>query len=104
VIPNNLISTSIKYSDPQKDELIISIAGSVSNSNFTFSVEDNGMGMAEDQKGKIFNRFYRASENAAGSGWGLYIVKESLERLNGSVQLQSQVGKGSIFIVTLPAF
>ncbi len=104
VILNNLISNSIKYSDPDKDELIISIAASVSNGNFTFSVEDNGMGIAEDQKGKIFNMFYRASENAAGSGLGLYIVKESLERLNGSIQLQSQVGKGSIFIVTLPVF
>lgn len=104
VILNNLISNSIKYSDPDKDELIISIAASVSHGNFTFSVEDNGMGIAEDQKGKIFNMFYRASENAAGSGLGLYIVKESLERLNGSIQLQSQVGKGSIFIVTLPVF
>lgn len=103
VILNNLISNSIKYSDPGKDELIIAIAASVSNDNFTFSVEDNGMGIADDQKGKIFNMFYRASENAAGSGLGLYIVKESLERLNGSIQLQSQVGKGSIFIVTLPA-
>jgi signal transduction histidine kinase len=104
VILNNLISNSIKYSDPEKKELIISIAASASNDNFTFSVKDNGMGIAEDQKGKIFNMFYRASENAAGSGLGLYIVKESLERLNGSIQLQSQVGKGSIFTVTLPIF
>lgn len=102
VILNNLISNSIKYSDPDKDELIISIAASVSNDHFTFSIKDNGMGIAEDQKGKIFNMFYRASENAAGSGLGLYIVKESLERLNGSIQLQSEVGKGSIFMVTLP--
>ncbi len=102
VILNNLVSNSIKYSDPDKDELMITIAASVSDSNFIFSVEDNGMGIAEDQKDKIFNMFYRASENAAGSGLGLYIVKESLERLNGSIQLQSQVGKGSIFIVTLP--
>jgi signal transduction histidine kinase len=102
VVLNNLINNSMKYSDPGKDELIITIAASVSNGNFTFSVEDNGLGIAEDQKGKIFNMFYRASENAAGSGLGLYIVKESLERMNGSIQLQSQVGKGSIFVVTLP--
>ena len=102
VILNNLISNSIKYADPNKDELIISIAASISNGNLTFSVEDNGLGIADDQKGKIFNMFYRASEHAVGSGLGLYIVKESLERLNGSIQLQSQVGKGSIFMVTIP--
>jgi hypothetical protein len=102
VILNNLISNSIKYSDPDKNELIITISASVSEDHFTFSVEDNGLGIAEDQKGKIFNMFYRASENAVGSGLGLYIVKESLERLNGSIRLESKVGRGSIFIVTLP--
>ncbi len=99
VILNNLISNSIKYSDPQKDELIISIAASVSNSNFTFSVEDNGLGIAEDQKGKIFNMFYRASENAAGSGLGLYIVKSTVEKLKGTIRLDSEEGIGSTFYV-----
>ncbi len=102
VILNNLISNSIKYADPKKEELIIKIAAEISEVSFIFSVEDNGSGIAEDQKGKIFNMFYRASENAVGSGLGLYIVKESIERLNGSIRLQSEVGKGSIFMVTLP--
>jgi signal transduction histidine kinase len=104
VVLNNLISNAIKYADPHKDELIITIAASVSDGHLTFSVRDNGMGIAEDQKGKIFNMFYRASENAAGSGLGLYIVKESLERMQGSIRLESQLGKGSTFIVTLPAY
>ncbi len=102
VILNNLISNSIKYSDPDKNELMIKISASVLDSNFTFSVEDNGVGIAEDQKDKIFTMFYRASEKTSGSGLGLYIVKESLERLNGTIQLQSTVGEGSQFIITIP--
>jgi signal transduction histidine kinase len=102
VILNNLISNAIKYSDPDKNELMIKISASVIEHNFTFSVEDNGVGIAEDQKDKIFTMFYRASEKASGSGLGLYIVKESLERLNGSIQLQSTIGKGSKFIITIP--
>jgi signal transduction histidine kinase len=102
VILNNLLSNSIKYSDPDKDELIIKISASKAEYNFIFSVEDNGVGIADDQKGKIFNMFYRASENAVGSGLGLYIVKESLERLNGSIHLQSKLGKGSTFTITIP--
>jgi signal transduction histidine kinase len=102
VILNNLLSNSIKYSDPDKDELIIKISASMVDNNFIFSVEDNGVGIADDQKGKIFNMFYRASENAVGSGLGLYIVNESLERLNGSIHLQSTLGKGSTFTITIP--
>jgi len=102
VILNNLLSNSLKYSDPEKDEVAITIAASVTSGVFTFSVEDNGVGIPEDQGDKIFNMFYRASEKATGSGLGLYIVKESLEKLNGSVRYESAPGKGSIFIVTIP--
>jgi len=102
VILNNLLSNSIKYADPDKDELIIKVEGAILNQNFTFSVEDNGMGIAEDQKDKIFNMFYRATDKAAGSGLGLYIVKESVEILKGSINYQSTPGKGSRFSVTLP--
>jgi len=102
VILNNLLSNSLKYSDSEKDEVAITIAASVTSGVFTFSVEDNGVGIPEDQGDKIFNMFYRASEKATGSGLGLYIVKESLEKLNGSVRYESAPGKGSIFIVTIP--
>jgi signal transduction histidine kinase len=102
VVLNNLLSNSIKYADPDKDELVITITASLMTNAFTFSVEDNGLGIPEDQKDKIFNMFYRASERATGSGLGLYIVKESLETLNGSVRYQSTVGKGSTFTVTIP--
>jgi len=102
VILNNLLSNSIKYADHDKDELIITITASMKANAFTFSIEDNGVGIPENQLDKIFQMFYRASEKATGSGLGLYIVKESLEKLNGSIRCQSTVGKGSIFTVTIP--
>jgi signal transduction histidine kinase len=102
VILNNLINNSIKYSDSNKDELRIIIRARREGNWFTFSIEDNGVGIAESQQDKIFDMFYRASERATGSGLGLYIVKESLGKLNGSIEYQSSVGIGSKFIITIP--
>lgn len=102
VILNNLLSNSIKYADRNKPELVITITASGTSNSFVFSVEDNGDGIAEDHQDKIFNMFYRASEKASGSGLGLYIVKESLEKMNGSISYQSTLGKGSLFTVFIP--
>ena len=102
VILNNLLSNSIKYADRNKAELVITIKASATADSFTFSVEDNGDGIAEDYQDKIFNMFYRASEKASGSGLGLYIVKETLEKMNGTISHQSTLGKGSLFTVTIP--
>ena len=81
---------------------MITITASATSNSFTFSVEDNGDGIAEDHQDKIFNMFYRASEKASGSGLGLYIVKETLEKMNGTISHQSTLGKGSLFTVTIP--
>ncbi len=102
VILNNLLSNSIKYADRNKAESVITITASATSNSFTFSVEDNGDGIAEDHQDKIFNMFYRASEKASGSGLGLYIVKETLEKMNGTISHQSTLGKGSLFTVTIP--
>jgi len=64
-------------------------------------VEDNGIGIDNDQKSKIFDMFYRASENSTGSGLGLYIVKESIDGLNGKISLISNKDVGSIFTIEL---
>jgi signal transduction histidine kinase len=102
VVLNNLLSNAIKYADHSKEVLIITINASRSNNSFSFSIEDNGIGIAEEHQDKIFSMFYRASDKATGSGLGLYIVKESLEKLNGVVQCRSKVGIGSVFTVFIP--
>lgn len=69
-------------------------------------VQDTGIGIAEDMQKRIFERFYRVdpsrSKNSGGTGLGLSIVKEITESLGGQVTLQSQLGVGSTFTITLP--
>ena len=69
---------------------------------FYLKVEDNGQGIATEYHARIFEMFYRANEQSKGSGLGLYIVKEALMKLSGTIQLESSPGIGSTFIVMLP--
>ena len=69
---------------------------------FSIEVKDNGKGMNEEELKKIFKPFYQASENKPGTGIGLSIVKGIVEAHHGQVNVTSQPGKGSSFIITLP--
>ena len=66
------------------------------------TVEDNGQGIHDSQIDKIFDIFYRGNESSKGSGLCLYLVKEIVQKLNGSVEVKSHIGKGSIFSIILP--
>lgn len=102
IILNNLVSNAIRYSDTDKEECFIKISITRDGSDAVISVEDNGIGIAEEHFGKIFNMFYRATDVKTGSGLGLYIVKETLLKLSGSIKCASEVGKGTSFEVRLP--
>ena len=65
-------------------------------------VEDNGIGIKEEVQSKVFDMFYRGTDASVGSGLGLYIVKEALDKLNASIKLTSVVGKGTKFAIHLP--
>jgi signal transduction histidine kinase len=65
-------------------------------------VIDNGEGIPTDAKPKIFDMFYRASANGSGSGLGLYIVKEAIQKIGGSIVVYSEYGKGTEFVVEIP--
>lgn len=99
---NNLISNAFKYADRQKEICEIEIGAEVENQHVTLWIKDNGQGIAPEQQQKIFNMFYRASEDSSGSGLGLYIVREIVTRLNGTIQLKSALGQGSTFTLRLP--
>jgi len=102
VLLNNLISNAIKYSDSQKTDPYILIKGGIKKNLFTLSIEDNGLGISEEHVSKIFDMFYRATTLGEGSGLGLYIVKETVQKLGGTIAVQSTIGKGSTFTITLP--
>jgi signal transduction histidine kinase len=102
VVLNNLLANAIKYKDPFKAKSYISISSYNKANKCIIEVKDNGIGIANEHQSKVFDMFYRATAKASGSGLGLYIVKESLEKMNGTISVESQLGEGSTFRVILP--
>jgi signal transduction histidine kinase len=103
IVINNLLNNAIKYHDLTKESRYIRVSLMPSANGTHLSVSDNGMGIATEHLDKVFNMFYRASDKSKGSGLGLYIVKESIVQLGGSVTLKSRLGEGTTFTVLLPA-
>ncbi|MBN8576908.1 MAG: HAMP domain-containing histidine kinase [Cytophagales bacterium] len=102
VVLHNLVGNAFKYFDPQKEHPEVAIAVAAEGQDTTITISDNGVGIAPEHQSRIFEMFYRASEQSTGSGLGLYIVKETLARLHGTIQFKSTLGQGSVFMVTLP--
>jgi len=102
VILNNLIGNAIKYADSSKETPFVKIQAASGPDGNHLIVNDNGIGIGLEHQPKVFDMFYRASERSKGSGLGLFIVKETVEKLQGSIHLQSQPGKGTSFIIILP--
>lgn len=101
IILNNLISNAIRYSNSEMPFVQITVQADLEKA--TIKISDNGIGIGPEHLEKIFQMFYRASQSKSGSGLGLYIVKETVQKLKGTVQVQSQVNEGSTFIVELPS-
>ena len=103
IILNNLISNAYKYSDLTKDHSYIAIRAVKKEGQVTISIEDNGEGIDPVHQEKIFSMFYRATVRSTGSGLGLYLVKEAISKLGGTINLTSEYGKGTSFTVILPS-
>jgi len=100
-ILQNLIENAIKYSRKDITPFVNISIRQLAN-KVVIRVEDNGEGISQHHQGNVFDMFYRANDKTKGSGLGLYILKRAVERLHGTVELQSTVGSGSVFTVTLP--
>lgn len=102
VMLNNVLSNAFKYVNPVLDEHIVSINIHQNCSNAIIQIKDNGIGIEDKHLDKIFNMFYRATNNQPGSGLGLYIAKETAEKLNGTIDIKSKPGKGTIVTLSIP--
>jgi signal transduction histidine kinase len=102
VVLQNLIGNAFKYHDLQKEQQEVLIKAEAEGDQIRIDIEDNGLGIAVEHQPRIFEMFYRASEKSQGSGLGLYIVRETLTKLNGSIKFHSSPGQGSRFTIWLP--
>ena len=96
---SNLLTNANKYT---QSRIEVRFQEHPERQTFSIEVKDNGKGMNEEELKKIFKPFYQASENKPGTGIGLSIVKGIVEAHHGQVNVTSQPGKGSSFIITLP--
>jgi signal transduction histidine kinase/AraC-like DNA-binding protein len=99
----NLLSNAIKFT-PQGGNILLKVEKTPPV--LRFFIEDTGIGIATNEKDHIFNRFYQLNttklNQAKGTGIGLALCKELVLLMNGSIEVDSEIGKGSIFKVTLP--
>ena len=101
IILNNLISNAIKYSNSNKD---IYLNIHFLEKEIKINIKDEGFGIPEEEKEMIFTRFYQTKQNTSvgGFGVGLALLAELVNKLKGSVLLESEINVGSIFYINLP--
>mgnify|MGYP003575277999 CR=1 FL=1 len=101
IILNNLVSNAFKYQKKNGDDKQVEVDVKI-DSMLTISVKDTGIGILKEHLGEIFTLFFRATTEDVGSGFGLYTVKDVLLKLNGEIEVNSQIGEGSVFTVRIP--
>lgn len=99
---NNLISNAFRYQNPYEKNPFVKIEVKVSPKEAILKVIDNGIGISKEHLPRIFEMFYRATDKTIGSGLGLYIVKEVIEKLQGRLEVDSEIGKGTTFTIIIP--
>lgn len=99
----NLIDNAIKYTN---DGGLVKVGTAVDRNNCIIWIEDNGVGIAKEHQERLFERFYRVdkarSRSQGGTGLGLAIVKHIVLKFNGSIELDSEIGRGSKFKIKIP--
>ena len=99
----NVMENAIKYN---REDGSVLVTIEAEGDECVTTITDTGIGMAEEEKHKIFERFYRIdkarSRSIGGTGLGLSIVKDNIELMNGSIEVESEIGKGSTFTIKMP--
>ena len=101
IILDNLLSNAIRYRDLSKDRLSVTVTAVRHERATQFRVSDNGIGIASQSQHLVFEMFRRLDERSA-DGLGLTLVKKQIERLGGTIELESEEGVGTTMIFTIP--
>ena len=102
VVFNNLISNALRYYNPYEERSYIEISVDIDKKQALIQVQDNGLGIAPEHIDRIFDMFYRASNHQDSSGLGLFLVKETIAKMQGTIRVESTVNKGTTFTINLP--
>ncbi|MEM6269890.1 MAG: two-component regulator propeller domain-containing protein [Bacteroidota bacterium] len=102
-ILQNFIDNSVKYRDTSKAQCTTWINLELkSDRTIDIKVRDNGIGIKDELKNRVFDMFFRGTNQAGGSGLGLYIVKQAAEKMKGTIDMESQYGEGTTFMAFVP--
>ncbi len=103
IIVSNLVSNSTKYLNPQG---ALTLTYELVGQKLQIVVADNGIGIPEEEIGRLFSKFFRATNaqthQTQGTGLGLYVVKQSVDKLGGTIAVESRENEGARFVVELP--
>ncbi len=103
IILNNIISNAIKYQNTSVEDSFLNVSIDLTTPEVAKLIfKDNGIGIAQEYQGDVFNMFFRGTENAEGSGLGLYIVKQTVDKMRGNISLDSDYGKGTTIVLEIP--
>jgi PAS domain S-box-containing protein len=102
ILMKNLISNGIKYRKASSEISYVRVSLNETESSYVIVVEDNGEGISKDNQLKVFDMFYRASTSSSGTGLGLYICKDIVSKMDGNMELTSELGVGTQIRLTLP--
>ncbi len=99
---SNILSNAVKYYDPQKNQPFVNISVIINEDICIIKMEDNGIGIEPRYHNKIFDLFFRATDQSQGTGLGLFIVKDTVEKLKGNIEVNSELGRGTTFTISVP--
>lgn len=102
VILDNLISNAVKFLKPGSENQTVKIKIDVDKDSATISIEDNGKGIKKEFLESVFQMFFRTENTTEGLGIGLFIVKEALQKIQGTIDVDSVDGEGSVFKIEVP--
>nr|WP_243735178.1 HAMP domain-containing sensor histidine kinase [Paenibacillus turpanensis] len=99
LIVSNLLSNAIKYSD---EGGLVQCTANEHRGVLTIVIADHGVGMSEEQLSKLFRKYEKLNEEKGGQGIGLFMVKKLVDYFEGSIEVMSELGKGTTIVVALP--
>lgn len=101
-ILSNLISNAFKYQRDEERDKYVKITADIANDVAIIKVKDNGVGIKDEKIKEVFNMFYQTKTKNSGSGLGLFIVKDAVEKVKGKIDLSSDYGNGTEVTLTIP--